>query len=576
MSYLIYSHKDGREISNGDAHIQIHSEKDYLGYYELVIPEVKKSDGGIFSCTATNKYGIEKCDAIVTICEDKDIFGINSGKILPAGEQPCFDWKRNGLPFDPEERFKVLLGEDEDSLALLFQHVKPEDAGIYTCVAQTSTGNISCSAELTVQGAVQQLLREPEKPKLTFEHKEASASIGGTAMLELQYKGYPKPEVVWKHEGEIIEPSGKYKFLYEDAESMSLVIKGIQAEDAGIYSVTAINELGEDSTVINLIVKSSPRITKISDYQCTAGEKLTMKIEVEGNPAPTVKILNNGTETERIRITKSEEINSKITYTVEISKTELIDAGSYSVVASNEINQTSEFWKVTINSAPKVVKKLEKEYVHGEKEDIIMSIRVDSFPLPKVKWFKDGKEISEKDARVKMSIDGNAFILAVSGATRTDAGNYSVEFQNEHGTTRDETKVHVKCSPDFKNKLQNRTVTEGDVNIELIAQIQGYPRATIQWFLNGVEITDKRNEFQRTSDEDTFKLILKDVTTEMDGKYKCIIKNDYGKIEDECTVTVNCKFLFVVCMECKKGCRFTMLCFVFLRQTKDQKSIEGH
>lgn len=42
--------------------------------------------------------------------------------------------------------------DDEDSLALVFQHVKPEDAGLYTCVASTSSGKISCSAELTVQG----------------------------------------------------------------------------------------------------------------------------------------------------------------------------------------------------------------------------------------------------------------------------------------------------------------------------------------------------------------------------------------------------------------------------------------
>ena len=34
----------------------------------------------------------------------------------------------------------------------MFQHVKPEDAGLYTCVASTSSGKISCSAELTVQG----------------------------------------------------------------------------------------------------------------------------------------------------------------------------------------------------------------------------------------------------------------------------------------------------------------------------------------------------------------------------------------------------------------------------------------
>lgn len=86
------------------------------------------------------------------LIDDKNIFGDLSDGTLAPGEKPSFTWKRDGIPFDPEERFKVLLGDDEDSLALVFQHVKPEDAGLYTCVAQTSTGNISCSAELTVQG----------------------------------------------------------------------------------------------------------------------------------------------------------------------------------------------------------------------------------------------------------------------------------------------------------------------------------------------------------------------------------------------------------------------------------------
>lgn len=74
--------------------------------------------------------------------------------LLAPGVKPKFMWRRDGVPFEPEERFKVLLGDDEDSLALVFQHVKPEDAGLYTCVAQTSSGHISCSAELTVQGSI--------------------------------------------------------------------------------------------------------------------------------------------------------------------------------------------------------------------------------------------------------------------------------------------------------------------------------------------------------------------------------------------------------------------------------------
>lgn len=170
------------------------------------------------------------------IADSKDLLfeDLPQEPLLEPGEKPSFTWKKDGVTFEPEERFKVLLDDDEDSLALLFQHVKPEDAGLYTCVAQTKSGHISCSAELTVHGkykashfsfltitslvlipgVVHQLLREPEKPQLIIEHKEAIAPIGSSAMIELQVKGYPKPEVKWKHDGKPIEPGGKYKYNY--------------------------------------------------------------------------------------------------------------------------------------------------------------------------------------------------------------------------------------------------------------------------------------------------------------------------------------------------------------------------
>ena len=53
----------------------------------------------------------------------------------------------------------MLFKDEEDTLALVFQHINPEDAGLYTCVASTSTGKISCSAELSVEGGVTQLLK---------------------------------------------------------------------------------------------------------------------------------------------------------------------------------------------------------------------------------------------------------------------------------------------------------------------------------------------------------------------------------------------------------------------------------
>ena len=80
-------------------------------------------------------------------------------KTLGKGEEPTFTWFKSGQEFDPEDRFKVLFKDEEDTLALVFQHINPEDVGLYTCVASTSTGKISCSAELTVDGGVTQMLK---------------------------------------------------------------------------------------------------------------------------------------------------------------------------------------------------------------------------------------------------------------------------------------------------------------------------------------------------------------------------------------------------------------------------------
>ena len=91
--------------------------------------------------------------ARIVSTDEKAVFSLlaNQGLLAP-GEKPEFQWYKDGAAYDPEERFKVSYQDEEDTLALVFQHVKPEDAGLYTCVAATSSGKISCSAELTVQG----------------------------------------------------------------------------------------------------------------------------------------------------------------------------------------------------------------------------------------------------------------------------------------------------------------------------------------------------------------------------------------------------------------------------------------
>jgi len=295
-----------------------------------------------------------------------------------------------------------------------------------------------------VQGAVNQLLKDPEKPKLQTESRQSEVSAGGSAMLDLQVKGYPKPDIKWTKDGQEIIAGGRIKYLWEDEESLSLVIKQVTAKDAGVYTIMAKNDLGEDSTQIELIVKSAPKITqKQSDMTILIEETGTMIVKVEATPAPEITWYKDGQlieESNRIKIIKEDND----TYKLVIKNAKVTDAGSYSIVARNEINQTTEIWKVGIKCPPKIKKGLGEPRVINEGDTLNLLIEVDSETESTVNWYKDGQLLTTSD-RVKMTKSGNNHILTVSAAVVEDAAVYKAEVVNEHGTISDETRVRV-CS----------------------------------------------------------------------------------------------------------------------------------
>lgn len=117
--------------------------------------------------------------------------------------------------------------------------------------------------------------------------------------------------------------------MFGDADSMSLVIKNITIDDCGSYSIEASNELGEDVGEITVNVKYPPRIKKPENLECMINETLKMSIEIEANPSANAEFYKNGKkilENERISFTVAENY-----YLLKFAKTELSDAGTYSV-----------------------------------------------------------------------------------------------------------------------------------------------------------------------------------------------------------------------------------------------------
>ena len=56
---------------------------------------------------------------------------------------------------------------------------------------------------------------------------------------------------------------------------------------------------------------------------------------------------------------------------------------------------------------------------------------------------------------------------------------------------------------------------------------------------NEAEITSTKKEYTCIEDEDTYRLIVKQATTQMTGVYKCKAQNEIGSTETKANLTVH-------------------------------------
>lgn len=180
--------------------------------------------------------------------------------------------------------------------------------------------------------------------------------------------------------------------MTHDDDGQKLILKKILStvdvnmDDAGMYIVTAKNDLGEAVTQGRLDIKAPPKFKKkMSDMACMTDQQFAMQVEVEGSPAPELKWYKDGQmiiESERIKIVKESE-NS---FSLVIERVLIEDSGSYSVVAANSLGQMSEFWQLVANSPPSFLQSLLQDAEATEGESITFEVKVDGNPKPKVAW----------------------------------------------------------------------------------------------------------------------------------------------------------------------------------------------
>ncbi|CAL1291292.1 unnamed protein product [Larinioides sclopetarius] len=176
--------KDGKKLKVDDRVRVVYESKEV---FELILDHVVAKDAGTYTIVATNAEGEDKTVGNLSVVKHKDVFkGLELEEVerepTPRPKTPKFRWFKNGEYFEANERFQVIFNEEEDSLALMFQHVTPEDAGLYTCTKRPIK-------------KIHSVIRQVEAPSIKADLTDAEATEGGSAMLELKITGYPKPKV---------------------------------------------------------------------------------------------------------------------------------------------------------------------------------------------------------------------------------------------------------------------------------------------------------------------------------------------------------------------------------------------
>ncbi|KAK6048084.1 immunoglobulin I-set domain protein [Cooperia oncophora] len=140
------------------------------------------------------------------------------------------------------------------------------DSGLYTVRARNVHGETTAFCQLKV---IQKKVPPPAPPKRprrpleapTFQQTLTTTTVeeGDTAKLEVITRGEPLPEVTWTFQEQPIYQSETVKIEEFLDGTSRLIISPVTTTHTGIYTATAINEIGEarTSALLNVIEKKT-------------------------------------------------------------------------------------------------------------------------------------------------------------------------------------------------------------------------------------------------------------------------------------------------------------------------------
>uniref|UniRef100_A0A8C6FVC2 Palladin n=1 Tax=Moschus moschiferus TaxID=68415 RepID=A0A8C6FVC2_MOSMO len=314
---------------------------------------------------------------------------------------------------------------------------------------------------------------------------------GMPATFTCRVTGDPKPKIYWFKDGKQISPKNDHYSIRSDPNgTCSLHTAASTLEDDGNYTVMAASPQGRVSCTGRLMVQAvnhrgrSPRppaghphgrrprsrsrdsadegepiqerffrphfLQAPGDLTVQEGRLCRMDCKVSGLPTPDLTWLLDGKPVRQDSAHKM-LVRENGVHSLVIEPVSARDAGVYTCVATNRAGQNSFSLELVVaakeaHKPPVFLEKLQNTGV-ADGYPVRLECRVSGAPPPQIFWKKENDSLTHSTDRVSMHQDHHGYVcLLIQGATKDDAGWYTVSAKNEAGIVSCTARLDVYIS----------------------------------------------------------------------------------------------------------------------------------
>ncbi|XP_075903122.1 hemicentin-1 [Nelusetta ayraudi] len=492
----------------------------------LQLPNVGRSDAGLYSCVASNQAGSSTKSFNLTVLEPPKISSSSSPEELTIAVNsplelecsaagvppPTLTWLKDGLSLEGADIVQ------QDGRFVRRSKVQVEDAGLYTCLASSPAGEDGKNHWVRVQ-VPPTLLGSDEVRTLTVP-------INGHLTLECLADSEPAPEIEWFKDEAQVQLGGRIQRL---AGGQYLEIQEVRPEDSGHYSCVVTNMAGSTSLFFTVEIILPPVIKEgTSVVTAHINQEAVLQCEYTGDTSATVMWRKDG-----FPIAKDNtKYNMPPDGSLRVRAVQLSDAGRYLCTVSNQAGSDHRgvdlrvFVGPTISPGPFNV-----TVTMGVRA--VLSCETTGIPPPNVSWKRNGTplDVSQHPGDYRLLSSGSLVLLSPAGE---DEGYFECTAVNDAGEERRVIEVILQVPPSIEDDATAVTAVKMSP-VVLPCHVQGRPQPTVSWTKGGAKLSSRGGSYRVLP---TGVLEITAALPSHAGRYTCSARNPAGVAHKHITVTV--------------------------------------